>query len=104
MEAFYGELNKLSKFVEFTVVPFDDSVFEGGVHVWKKGQNFDKKRYCCGGTNFDAPTKFVNEGKFDGHIVLTDMYAPKPVSSNCPRIWMTDRNGASHPYPSLIPN
>jgi len=98
LEAFYGELSKLAKLVEFTVIPFDDEVFEDGVHVWKKGQSFDKKRYCCGGTNFDAPTNYVNEHKFDAHIVLTDMYAPKPVSSRCPRIWMTDRNGASHPY------
>ena len=98
LSAFYAELNKLSKFVEFTVIPFDDQVFEDGVHVWKKGARFDKKRYCCGGTNFDAPTKFVNDGNFDGHIVLTDMYAPKPVSSRCPRIWMTDRHGASYPY------
>jgi len=80
------------------VVPFDDEVFEDGVHVWKKGASFDKKRYCYGGTNFDAPTKFVNEGKFDGHIVLTDMFAPKPVRSTCPRIWMTDRHGAEQPY------
>ena len=98
LEAFYGELSKLAKIVEFTVVPFDDEVFEDGVHVWKKGASFDKKRYCYGGTNFDAPTKFVNEGKFDGHIVLTDMFAPKPVRSTCPRIWMTDRHGAEQPY------
>lgn len=98
LEAFYGELSKLAKIVEFTVVPFDDEVFEDGVHLWKKGASFDKKRYCYGGTNFDAPTKFVNEGKFDGHIVLTDMFAPKPVRSTCPRIWMTDRHGAEQPY------
>jgi len=98
LAAFYSELNKLSKLVEFTVVPFDDQVFKDGIHVWKKGQRNEKTRYCCGGTNFDAPTTYVNEQGFDGHIVLTDMYAPKPVRSRCPRIWMTDRDGASQPY------
>jgi len=98
LASFYGELNKLATIVEFTVVPFDDTVFEDGIHVWKKNQRNPSKRYCCGGTNFDAPTQWVNENKFDGHIVLTDMYAPKPVRSTCPRMWMTDRDGASMPY------
>lgn len=98
LAAFYGELNKLATIVEFTVVPFDDTVFEDGVHVWKKNQRNPSKRYCYGGTNFDAPTKWVNENGFDGHIVLTDMYAPKPVRSTCPRMWMTDRHGAEMPY------
>ena len=98
LAAFYGELSKLSKFVDFTVIPFDDKVFEDGVHVWKKGQRFDKTRYCCGGTNFDAPIEYVNKRNFDGHIVLTDMYAPKPIKSRCARIWMTDRGGAAQPY------
>ena len=98
LSAFYGELNKLATIVEFTVVPFDDTVFEDGVHVWKKNQRNPSKRYCCGGTDFNAPTQWVNENGFDGHIVLTDMYAPKPVRSACPRMWMTDRDGASMPY------
>ena len=98
LSAFYGELNKLATIVEFTVVPFDDTVFEDGVHVWKKNQRNPSKRYCCGGTDFNAPTQWVNENGFDGHIVLTDMYAPKPVRSACPRMWMTDRHGAEMPY------
>ena len=52
----------------------------------------------CGGTCFDAPTKFVNEGKFDGHIVLTDMMAPKPIASKCQRMWMTTAEYARNPY------
>jgi predicted metal-dependent peptidase len=98
LASFYSELNKLSKLVEFTVIPFDDQVFEDGVHVWKKGQRNEKTRFCCGGTNFDAPTAYVNEHGFDGHIVLTDMYAHKPARSRCPRIWMTNRDGAEQPY------
>jgi len=98
LSAFYAELDKLAVIAEFTVVPFDCQVSEKDVFVWKKGERRQHERYLSGGTCFDAPTKFVNEGKFDGHIILTDMYAPKPVSSNCQRMWMTDRDGASCPY------
>ena len=47
---------------------------------------------------FDAPTKYVNEHGFDGHIVLTDLMAPKPVPSKCQRMWMTTKNYAARPY------
>jgi len=95
---FFAELNELAKLAEFTVVPFDHQVFEEKVFVWKKGQTNKKERVLCGGTCFNAPTKYVNDHKFDGHIILTDMYAPKPIASKCQRMWMTDRDGASHPY------
>jgi hypothetical protein len=98
LAAFYGELDKLAAIADFTVVPFDSAVSEKDVFVWKQGERREFKRYLCGGTCFDAPTKFVNEGRFDGHIILTDMYAPKPVSSTCQRMWMTDRDGAQMPY------
>ena len=98
LAAFYAELNKLADLAEFTVIPFDDQVFEEKVFVWKKGQKRQKERVLCGGTCFEAPTEFVNKGNFDGHIVLTDMYAPKPKRSKCQRMWMTNQHGASHPY------
>tara|TARA_R110000744_G_scaffold121119_11_gene225602 strand:+ start:3227 stop:4432 length:1206 start_codon:yes stop_codon:yes gene_type:complete len=98
LAAFYAELNKLSDIAEFTVIPFDDQVFEEKVYVWKKGEKKKKERVMCGGTNFDAPTEYVNKLKFDGHIVLTDMYAPKPKPSKCQRMWMTTEYCARHPY------
>jgi len=98
LAAFYAELNKLSDIAEFTVIPFDDQVFEEKVYVWKKGEKKKKERVMCGGTDFDAPTEYVNKLKFDGHIVLTDMYAPKPKPSKCQRMWMTTEYCARHPY------
>jgi predicted metal-dependent peptidase len=98
LEAFFGQLNELAKLADFTVIPFDDRVFEEKVFVWKKGQCHTRERVLCGGTCFDAPTEYVNEHEFDGHIILSDMYAPKPKSSKCQRMWMTDPNGASMPY------
>jgi predicted metal-dependent peptidase len=98
LTAFYSELEKLSQIADFTIVPFDTEVSEAHVHVWKKGERHEKTRYMHGGTCFNAPTKWVNENKFDGHIVLTDMEAPKPVSSNCQRMWMTTKACAERPY------
>lgn len=95
---FYGELNNLSKLVTFTVIPFDDEVFEKEIYVWKKGEKKAATRVLCGGTSFDAPTKYVNDHNFDAHIVLTDLCAPKPVPSKCKRLWITDEQNKNHPY------
>ena len=99
LEAFFGELNGLSKLAEFTVIPFDTRVDDSKVQVWKKGQSRKRERVMCGGTCFDAPTKWVNEkGGFDGLIVLTDMEAPKPVACRVQRMWMTTEHYVNRPY------
>ena len=95
---FFAELNKLSGIAEFTVIPFDSEVGEDNVYVWKKGQTRPWERVMCGGTDFDPPTKYVNERDFDGHIVLTDLCAPKPIGSRCQRMWMTTPAYAARPY------
>jgi len=95
---FFAELNKLANLAEFTVVPFDTRVDESLVYVWKKGETRKRERVMCGGTCFDAPTEYVNKGDFDGHIVLTDLMAPKPKASKCQRMWMTTEYYAKRPY------
>ena len=98
LNAFFNELNNLAKYAEFTVIPFDDRVFEDKVYNWKKGEKRKWERVLCGGTNFDAPTEYVNNRNFDGHIILTDLCAPKPKSSKCQRMWMTTKYYADRPY------
>ena len=98
LAAFFSELNELATIAEFTVVPFDTEVVESTVYVWKKGTHRRTERVLQGGTCFDAPTRYVNEQGFDGHIILTDMMAPKPISSNCQRMWMTTKQHAERPY------
>jgi predicted metal-dependent peptidase len=98
LASFFGELNKLAKLAEFTVIPFDTEVPEDKVFVWKKGQNKKTERVSCGGTCFNAPTDYVNKHSFDGVIILTDMEAPKPKRCKAQRMWMTDQQGASRPY------
>lgn len=95
---FFTELNELANLATFTVIPFDTRVEDSLVYVWKKGKKHVWERVMCGGTDFNACTKYVNERDFDGHIVLTDMQAPKPISSTCSRMWMTDKTNAASPY------
>jgi predicted metal-dependent peptidase len=95
---FFAELSGLAKYAEFTVVPFDTVVQEDEVYVWKKGKKRTFERVSCGGTCFNAPTKWVNERNFDGHLILTDMEAPKPIPSKCQRGWVTTAECASRPY------
>ena len=98
LTAFFSELNKLAEIAEFTVIPFDTQVAEDKVYTWKKGQTRKTERVLSGGTCFNAPTKYVNEHNFDGHIILTDLMAPKPIPSKCQRMWMTTKNYAARPY------
>lgn len=96
---FFSELSSLAKYAEFTIIPFDTDVDPDKVWVWKKGKKHTFERVLCGGTNFDAPTEYVNQrGDFDGHIVLTDMEAPKPKPSKCQRMWATTPEYAERPY------
>jgi len=89
-------LGELAKFASFTVIPFDHSVFEEKIYVWKKGEKRSRERVLHGGTCFNAPTQYVNKGNFDGHIIITDMMAPPPKRSNCQRMWITDKWGAEN--------
>lgn len=98
LAAFFSELNKLSSIAEFTVVPFDTEVISDKVFVWKKNESRTWERVATGGTCFDAPTKWVNDRHFDGHIVLTDMMAPKPIASKSQRMWITTEYYANRPY------
>ncbi len=96
---FFAELNNLSKLATFTVVPFDTEVGESLVYEWQKGKAHKVERVMCGGTDFDAPTKWVNANPhIDGMIVLTDMQAPAPVPCRTRRLWLTDEDGKNSPY------
>lgn len=98
LEVFFSFLNKFASIATFTVVPFDDSVCEDKVYVWKKGERREWTRVRYGGTNFNAPTQWVNNRNFDGHIVITDMQAPKPIPSKCQRLWITDTYNKKYQY------
>jgi len=95
---FFGALNSLADLASFTVIPFDHEVSEEEIYVWKKGQKHATVRVLHGGTNFDAPTNYVNKKAFDGHIILTDLCAPNPGASKAQRTWMNDSACAKETY------
>lgn len=95
---FFSELSSLAKYAEFTVIPFDTQVAEDKIFLWKQGKKQTWERVSCGGTCFNAPTKWVNEQDFDAHLILTDMEAPKPISSKVQRAWVTTPQYAERPY------
>lgn len=100
---FERELNKLKDLATFTVIPFDTEVSEKDTFVWKKGQKIQLERVACGGTNFDAPTRYVNEnGKFEGHVILTDLCAPIPMKSRCKRLWIAYKNNYDRNFKESI--
>ena len=98
LNAFFNELNKLADLATFTVIPFDSKVAEDKVYTWKKGEKRKWERVLYGGTDFDAPTAYVNKRNFDGHIILTDLYAPKPKASRCRRMWMASKYNVDNAY------
>lgn len=86
---FFAELANLSDRVSFTVIPFDADIVEEEIFEWEKDSTPEFERVSCGGTDFDPPTRWVNEqGKFDGHIIMSDMYASEPVPSKVKRAWV----------------
>jgi predicted metal-dependent peptidase len=95
---FFTELNSLSRFATFDIIPFDTEVAEDQVYTWKKGKKMVWERVAQGGTCFKAPTKWVNTRGYDAHLIMTDLCAPKPQASKCQRAWITTPEHAENPY------
>lgn len=95
LELAFGELASCTKLTTITVVPFDTAVNESAMFEWKRGQKVKPIRTNCGGTNFDAVTKWVNANKekYDGALFITDGYAPKPRACKIKRAWLIVPDG-----------
>ena len=90
LELLFGELAGLAKRVDFDVVHFDTSVDENSLTTWRRGQRIAPHRTRMGGTDFNAPTEFVNKHKsqYDLMVVLTDGEAPEPKPCLVRRAWV----------------
>ena len=93
---FFAEIQNLSRLVDFDLIPFDTAVREEEVVRVKKGQRIEMKRVFAGGTDFDAPTEYVNDRAYDAHIVVTDLGAPTPARSRCKRMWVAPKRVLSY--------
>jgi predicted metal-dependent peptidase len=89
LELLYAEIDGLSRYATFTILPFDYTVDEKNMVVWHRGSHLKAQRTRCGGTCFDAPTQYFNEhGEYDGLLILTDGEAPSPVACRSRRAWL----------------
>ncbi len=96
IEEIFGVLGSLTKLIDITVIPFDFTVDVDNIIEWKKGMKMQFHRSRCGGTNFDAPTDYVNDperrGQFDGLLICTDGECCAPGPSRVSRAFVVTRN------------
>jgi len=90
LELLFAELAGLAKRVDFDVVHFDTSIDEESLTTWRRGQRLAPRRTRMGGTDFNAPTEFVNKRKsqYDLMVVLTDGEASEPKPCLIRRAWV----------------
>lgn len=88
---FFSELASLTKKVSVTILPFDAAADLKDSFEWRKGTKVEAKRVRGGGTDFNAPTRILNDpknrGRWDGMLVLTDGECDKPIPSRIKRGW-----------------
>lgn len=93
-ELFFGELTALTRHIDIDVVYFDTECNERDIFTWKKGRPLPPRarREKCGGTDFDAPTRMVNQaknrGRWDGVCIMSDGECSKPEASRLRRLWV----------------
>lgn len=93
-ELFFAELASLTKKVSISVIHFDTSC--GKPYEWRRGSDCPRIRQRSGGTDFNAPTNFVNlpenRGKWDGMLICTDGECSEPSASRIKRGWVLAPN------------
>lgn len=76
----FAEVEAACKETEIDVYNFDTEIDEKSHKKWKRGAQFPWGRTRCGGTDFDAVQRFVNnpknKGRWSGIVILSDGYAP----------------------------
>lgn len=81
VQRFLAETFAASREGQIDIINFDTEMDENSLQTVKNGQNFKWQRTRCGGTDFDAVQRYLNEskrrGKYSACIMMTDGYAPK---------------------------
>lgn len=91
LQLLFNTLNELAKRVTFTIYHFDTAVDESSEFVWKKNKTVRKAyRTRGGGTCFNCVEDHFRKhaAKYDGYIIMTDGYAPKPKPCKSKRCWV----------------
>ena len=87
---FYGVINSAFRY-GFTAV--DVIQFDAGVRVVQSLKKVQRDVFVLGrgGTSFQEPIDYAHENGYDGLVILTDGYAPKPVlpdNMRCKLVWV----------------
>lgn len=81
VQRFLAETFAASKEGQVDIINFDTEMDEKSLQSVKNGQGFKWERTRCGGTDFDAVRRYVNDpkrrGKYSAVLIMTDGYAPK---------------------------
>lgn len=89
---FFAELSSLSKKMTVDVIHFDTECFEKDLQTWRRGSVPKAMRTRCGGTDFNAPTRYANDpknrGRWDGLLICTDGECEAPGASRLKRGWV----------------
>lgn len=92
LEMFFAELDALTRKVDISLLHFDCYCDPQDLYEWKRGMRPELKRVRGGGTDFNAPTSFVNDpanrGRWDGMLIMTDGQAGCPGPSRIKRGWV----------------
>jgi predicted metal-dependent peptidase len=92
LNMFFAELESLTRKVDVSILHFDCVATAKDLHEWRRGMRPELYRVRGGGTNFNAPTDFVNDpknrGRWDGLLIMTDGCAPAPGPSRIKRGWI----------------
>lgn len=92
---FFAELESLTKRVTVDIMPFDCVANESDIFTWRRGAKVEAKRVRGGGTDFNAPTRILNDpknrGRWDGMLIMTDGECTKPEGSRVKRGWVLSK-------------
>lgn len=81
VQRFLAETFAASKEGQVDIVNFDTEIDLKSFQTVRNGQNFKWQRTRCGGTDFDAVQRYLNDsknrGKYSACLIMTDGYAPK---------------------------
>lgn len=85
----FGVIRSMTKKITVDVVNFDAEVDKKSLCRWSKGSKRLPQRTRCGGTDFNAPTRFADEQRqWDLLIIITDGECNKPIASRTRRMWI----------------
>lgn len=94
---FFGELDNLTREYEIDLYYFDTEVDEENMITWKRNQYPKTLRTRCGGTDFEAVARFLNDSRktqYDGAFILTDGYAPTMSATRRTKVcWVITEHG-----------